>query len=115
MTGDSKYLERAQQVIDNLEKYCKVKNGGYAGLINVDDISATRQLIDDTPSFWFGEMLKYLWVDFYFFPSLENQSQFISFLRARYLTFDDPKHISLDECKFFSITDWSSLMEHSCG
>jgi len=27
VTGDSKYLKRAEQTIQNLEKYCKVKNG----------------------------------------------------------------------------------------
>ena len=67
VTGDTKYLERAKLTINNLEKYSRVKNGGYAGLIDVDDISATRQMIDDTPSFWFGEMLKYLYVDFLIF------------------------------------------------
>ena len=66
VTGDTKYLERAKQAINSLETYCRVENGGYAGLIDVDDDSVSRQMIDDTPSFWFGEMLKYLYVHYFF-------------------------------------------------
>jgi len=77
VTGDSKYLERAEQAIKSFETYCKVENNGYAGLINVDDNSSSRQMIDDTESFWFGEVLKYL-----------------------SLTFDDPNNISLDKYVF---------------
>ena len=60
VTGDSKYLERAEQAIKSFETYCKVQNNGYAGLNDVDDSSSSRQMIDDTSSFWFGEVLKYL-------------------------------------------------------
>jgi mannosyl-oligosaccharide alpha-1,2-mannosidase len=51
-------------------------------------------LIDDMQSFWFAEVLKYL----YAFPVVVV---FLLRLRVtrRYLTFDDPKHISLDDCK----------------
>ena len=68
VTGDSKYLERAEQAIKSFETYCKVQNNnGYAGLNDVDDSSSNRQMIDDTSSFWFGEVLKYLYVEFFFF------------------------------------------------
>jgi mannosyl-oligosaccharide alpha-1,2-mannosidase len=105
VTGDSKYLERAEQAIKSFEEYCKVENNGYAGLINVDDNSSSRQMIDDTESFWFGEVLKYLYVDFIFFIRSINLI-YVFFLRDRYLTFDDPNKISLDECKipFFKNT-----------
>ncbi|KAF9259730.1 glycoside hydrolase family 47 protein [Marasmius fiardii PR-910] len=75
-TGDVKYLDRAASAIDSFNKFLLVpETGGYAGLNNVNDISQGR--IDDTESFWFAEVLKYL-----------------------YLTFDDPNHISLDEFVF---------------
>ena len=66
VTGDSKYLKRAEKAIESFQTYCKVENNGYAGLINVDDSSSSRQMIDDTESFWFSEVLKYLYVDFFF-------------------------------------------------
>ena len=79
VTGDSKYLKRSEQAIESLEKYCKVENGGYVGLNNVDDNSSSRQLIDDTPSFWYGEMLKYLYVNYSFFLRRINLILFFIF------------------------------------
>ncbi|KAL0576034.1 hypothetical protein V5O48_005941 [Marasmius crinis-equi] len=75
-TGDTKYLDRAASAVNSFNKYLVAKKtGGFAGLNDVDDPSQGQ--IDDTESFWFAEVLKYL-----------------------YLTFDDPKHISLDEYVF---------------
>ncbi|KAF9269688.1 glycoside hydrolase family 47 protein [Marasmius fiardii PR-910] len=75
-TGDYKYLDRAASAIDSFNKFLPAnKTGGFAGLNDVDDPSQGQ--IDDTESFWFAEVLKYL-----------------------YLTFDDPNHISLDEWVF---------------
>ncbi|KAJ3510034.1 hypothetical protein NLJ89_g4901 [Agrocybe chaxingu] len=74
VTGDAKYLERAASAVESFNKYLQTPTG-YAGLANVDDVDSNK--IDDTESFWFAEVLKYL-----------------------YLTFDDPKHISLDEYVF---------------
>ncbi|KAG7090200.1 hypothetical protein E1B28_011804 [Marasmius oreades] len=75
-TGDTKYLDRAASAIESFNTHLLAsKTGGYAGLNNVNNV--TQGLIDDTESFWFAEVLKYL-----------------------YLTFDDPNHISLDEFVF---------------
>ncbi|KAL0567696.1 hypothetical protein V5O48_014299, partial [Marasmius crinis-equi] len=75
-TGDPKYLDRAVSAVNSFKKFLVArKTGGFAGLNNTDDPS--RGQIDNTESFWFAEVLKYL-----------------------YLTFDDPKHISLDEYVF---------------
>lgn len=49
--------------------------------------------INDMESFWFAEVLKYLYVFFDFSRGLEF------FLCDSYLTFDDPNNISLDHCK----------------
>ncbi|CAL1699575.1 unnamed protein product [Somion occarium] len=74
VTGDTKYLDRAASAIDSFNKFLKV-NVAFAGIGNVNQ--ANSGFIDDTESFWFAEVLKYL-----------------------YLTFDDPNHISLDDWVF---------------
>ncbi|PPQ72724.1 hypothetical protein CVT24_012558 [Panaeolus cyanescens] len=75
-TGDEKYLQRAISAMDSFRKYLRIqKTGGYAGLWDVNN--PAEGFIDDTESFWYAEVLKYL-----------------------FLTFDDPQHISLDEYVF---------------
>ncbi|KAF9010160.1 glycoside hydrolase [Cyathus striatus] len=75
VTGDTKYLDRAASAVDSFNKYLQVEGSGFAGLTDVNDLNAGKY--DDTESFWFAEVLKYL-----------------------YLTFDDPEHISLDKYVF---------------
>ncbi|KAJ7152111.1 seven-hairpin glycosidase [Mycena filopes] len=74
VTGDTKYLDRAAGAIASFNEYLTAR-AGFAGLNDVNDPSAG--LIDDMETFWFAEVLKYL-----------------------YLTFDDPAHISLDDYVF---------------
>ncbi|KAJ7672429.1 glycoside hydrolase family 47 protein [Mycena polygramma] len=74
VTGDTKYLDRAAGAIDSFNKFLPTA-AAFAGLNNVN--SANGGFIDDMESFWFAEVLKYL-----------------------YLTFDDPSHISLDDYVF---------------
>ncbi|KAK7440972.1 hypothetical protein VKT23_016749 [Stygiomarasmius scandens] len=77
-TGDTKYLGRAASAIDSFRKFLRVDSGGYSGINDVDDANINRgNRMDDTESFWYAEVLKYL-----------------------YLTFDDPDHISLDKFVF---------------
>ncbi|KII87574.1 glycoside hydrolase family 47 protein [Plicaturopsis crispa FD-325 SS-3] len=73
-TGDIKYYNRAVSAVESFNKYLAVKHG-FAGLNDVNN--ATSTLINDQESFWFAEVLKYLW-----------------------LTFDDPNKISIDEYVF---------------
>ncbi|TFK49101.1 glycoside hydrolase family 47 protein [Heliocybe sulcata] len=76
ITGDTKYLDNAAAAAASFNKYLYIKSsGGYAGTNDVNDVNAS--LIDDTESFWFAEVMKYL-----------------------YLHFDDPNHISLDNYVF---------------
>lgn len=74
VTGDKKYLDRAASAIASFKKYLSTPTG-YAGINDVNDVNTSK--IDDTESFWFAEVLKYL-----------------------YLTFDDPNKISLDNYVF---------------
>ncbi|KAJ7439202.1 glycoside hydrolase family 47 protein [Mycena latifolia] len=74
VTGDTKYLDRAAAAIKSFNKFLSVNNA-YASLNDVNN--PADGLIDITESFWYAEVLKYL-----------------------YLTFDDPSHISLDDYVF---------------
>lgn len=74
ITGNTKYLERATKAVESFKKYLPAAVG-FAGIEDVNDPVSAK--IDDMESFWFAEVLKYL-----------------------YLTFDDPKHISIDEYIF---------------
>ena len=59
VTGNTTYLDRAALAVTKFEEYLKVKEtGGYGGLYDVDSINSKR--IDDTESFWYAEVLKYL-------------------------------------------------------
>ena len=58
ITKDEKLQEMAWDVFQSLETYCKIPNGGYAVLKDVDD--PTKGHIDDMPSYFLAETLKYL-------------------------------------------------------
>ncbi|KZS96315.1 glycoside hydrolase family 47 protein [Sistotremastrum niveocremeum HHB9708] len=75
-TGDTKYLDRAESAIESVNKFLEVNNA-FAGINDVNNANGGGGFIDDTESFFFAEVLKYL-----------------------YLTFDDPNHISIDEFVF---------------
>jgi mannosyl-oligosaccharide alpha-1,2-mannosidase len=74
ITGDTKYLDRAASAIASFNKFLTAPVA-FAGLNDVNNVNGG--LIDITESFWYAEVLKYL-----------------------YLTFDDPAHISLDDYVF---------------
>ncbi|KAJ7213897.1 glycoside hydrolase family 47 protein [Mycena pura] len=74
VTGDTKYLDRAQAAVASFNKFLPT-TVAFACLNDVNNPNGG--FIDDMESFWFAEVLKYL-----------------------YLTFDDPSHISLDEFVF---------------
>jgi len=73
-TGDTKYLDRAASAIASFNKYLTT-TVAFSGLNDVNNRTSSR--VDDMESFWFAEVLKYL-----------------------YLTFDDPEHISLNDYVF---------------
>ncbi|THH06123.1 hypothetical protein EW145_g4301 [Phellinidium pouzarii] len=74
VTGDVKYLTRARDAANSMNKFLQV-NKAFAG---INDVTVTNStFIDDTESFFFAEVMKYL-----------------------FLTFDDPEHFSLDSWVF---------------
>ncbi|KAH9026210.1 seven-hairpin glycosidase [Lactarius pseudohatsudake] len=74
VTGNHTYLQRARSAIASFNRFLSTQPG-FAGIYDVNDPKTPR--VDETESFWFAEVLKYL-----------------------YLTFDDPNRISLDEYVF---------------
>ncbi|KAH9027045.1 seven-hairpin glycosidase [Lactarius hengduanensis] len=75
VTGDRKYLDRARSAVKSFNTYLKISTGGFAGIRDANNQQTAQD--DETQSFWFAEVLKYL-----------------------YLTFDDPSHISLNDYVF---------------
>ncbi|KAF8887441.1 glycoside hydrolase, partial [Gymnopilus junonius] len=69
-TGDQKHLDHAASAINSFNKFLKTSTG-FVGINGINDPNMSK--IDDTLSFWFAEVLKYL-----------------------YLTFNGPNHTSLD-------------------
>jgi hypothetical protein len=109
-TGDTKYLDRAASAVNSFNRFLKT-NSGFASISNVNSLNNTR--IDDMESFWFAEVLKVLsltmirsdWslthsaVPVRMAYAAELNMDWPSF---SYLTFDDPSHISLDDCQLSS-------------
>ncbi|OXH31367.1 mannosyl-oligosaccharide alpha-1,2-mannosidase [Cryptococcus neoformans] len=71
-TGDEKYRRWGWQIFEAFQKWCRVKDGGYAGIEDVQSMPPKQ--LDRMETFWLGETLKYL-----------------------YLLFDDADHIPLDK------------------
>lgn len=57
MTGNTTYLDRAAGAVKSFQTFLKTPTG-YAGINDVNDLNTTK--IDDTESFWYAEVLKYL-------------------------------------------------------
>ncbi|KAI0672478.1 glycoside hydrolase [Trametes maxima] len=98
-TGDTKFFDRAADATASLAEFLKTPTGAFAPLDNVD--STSSGFMDDQESFWFAEVLKYLCV----VPASSVQRIAIfaddeDSLSNRFLTFDDPAHINLDEWVF---------------
>ncbi len=74
-TGDIKYYKNAVSMVNSINKFLRAPTVAFAPIENVD--STDSDFIDDMESFWFAEILKYL-----------------------YLTFDDPNRINLDKGEY---------------
>lgn len=109
MTGNPVYQDRAYAVLRSLKRYTKTWGGGYVRLsalprrslhveiaqFSLDDVLSTRsRIIDNTPSFFFAELLKCVRCLVLAYSSSS------SLLRYLYLTFSDPDLISIDHYVF---------------
>ncbi|CAK5270184.1 unnamed protein product [Mycena citricolor] len=62
LTGDQKYRDWAWQIFRSIETHCKVESGGYATIINVDEVPSRKE--DKMETFMLSETLKYLYLIF---------------------------------------------------
>jgi len=75
LTGDQLYRDQGWNIFKSIEKHCRISTGGYATIVNVDEVPVRHE--DKMETFWMSETLKYL-----------------------YLLFDDSDTLSLDKFVF---------------
>nr|GAT60199.1 glycoside hydrolase family 47 protein [Mycena chlorophos] len=62
LTGDEKFRNWAWRIFSSIEKHCRVETGGYASIINVDEVPSRME--DKMETFMLSETLKYLYLIF---------------------------------------------------
>ncbi|KAH9487353.1 Mannosyl-oligosaccharide 1,2-alpha-mannosidase [Psilocybe cubensis] len=62
LTGNPKYREYGWKIFQSIEKYCRIEDGGYASLLNVDNVNSIK--MDKMETFFVSETLKYLYLLF---------------------------------------------------
>lgn len=96
LTHDSVYREWGWEVVQALEKHCRVEGGGYSGL---KDVNVDKPVKDDIQqSFFLAETLKVIHLYTTFLSQLTNSKVF--FLQYLYLLFSDDDVIPLDQWVF---------------
>ncbi|KAF9068762.1 glycoside hydrolase [Rhodocollybia butyracea] len=62
LTGDIRYRQWGWQIFQSIETHCKVETGGYASIMNVDEVPSRKE--DKMETFLMSETLKYLYLLF---------------------------------------------------
>ncbi|KAI0830846.1 glycoside hydrolase [Trametes gibbosa] len=62
LTGDQRYRDYGWQIFQAIERHCKIETGGYASIINVDQVPVEYE--DKMETFLMSETLKYLYLLF---------------------------------------------------
>ncbi|KAJ6559175.1 glycoside hydrolase [Mycena vulgaris] len=62
LTGHEKYRNWAWEIFQAIELHCRVDTGGYASIINVDEVPSRKE--DKMETFMMSETLKYLYLIF---------------------------------------------------
>jgi len=62
LTGDNRYREYGWAIFQAIEKHCRIPSGGYATIVNVDEVPVRHE--DKMETFFLGETLKYLFLLF---------------------------------------------------
>ncbi|ESK93354.1 glycoside hydrolase family 47 protein [Moniliophthora roreri MCA 2997] len=62
LTGDARYRNWGWNIFQAIEKHCRVPTGGYASIINVDEVPSRME--DKMETFMMSETLKYLYLLF---------------------------------------------------
>ncbi|KAG8987152.1 mannosyl-oligosaccharide alpha-1,2-mannosidase [Tulasnella sp. JGI-2019a] len=64
LSGDSKYRDWGWKIFKAIEKHCKLDDGGYTSIRNVDKVEGDEGRTDMMETFFLGETLKYLYLLF---------------------------------------------------
>jgi mannosyl-oligosaccharide alpha-1,2-mannosidase len=100
LTGDEQYRVDGWRIFQAIQKYCLVESGGYASLLNVDDVNSVK--MDKMETFFmvsnhpFCGFLRVGLINFFFFQS--------ETLKYFYLLFSEPSLLPLDSTCFFLTT-----------
>ncbi|RDX50571.1 glycoside hydrolase [Lentinus brumalis] len=62
LTGDDKYRRYGWKIFQAIETHCRIESGGYASIINVDQVPVVHE--DKMETFLMSETLKYLYLLF---------------------------------------------------
>ncbi|KAI0253282.1 glycoside hydrolase [Lactifluus subvellereus] len=62
LTGDNRYREYGWAIFQAIEKHCRIPSGGYATIVNVDEVPVRHE--DKMETFFLSETLKYLFLLF---------------------------------------------------
>ncbi|KAF8337707.1 glycoside hydrolase family 47 protein [Amanita rubescens] len=62
LTGEEKYREWGWDILQSIEKYCRVSSGGYTSIFDVDSKDSRKD--DKMETFFLAETLKYLYLLF---------------------------------------------------
>ncbi|KAH9854342.1 glycoside hydrolase [Lenzites betulinus] len=62
LTGDQRYRDYGWAIFQAIEKHCKIETGGYASILNVDQVPVVHE--DKMETFLMSETLKYLYLLF---------------------------------------------------
>lgn len=62
LTGDSRYRDYGWSIFQAIEKHCRIASGGYASILNVDEVPVKHE--DKMETFLMSETLKYLYLLF---------------------------------------------------
>lgn len=62
LTGDQRYRDHGWAIFQAIEKHCRIPSGGYATIVNVDEVPVRHE--DKMETFFLSETLKYLFLLF---------------------------------------------------
>ncbi|CAL1694822.1 unnamed protein product [Somion occarium] len=62
LTGNRLYRDYGWAIFESIQKYCRIESGGYASVVNVDEVPVRHE--DKMETFFMSETLKYLYLLF---------------------------------------------------
>jgi mannosyl-oligosaccharide alpha-1,2-mannosidase len=104
LTGDPRYREIGWKIFESIQKYCRLEGGGYASILNVDDVNTHRD--DKMETFWL--------VRSFFLRTIHSAQIFTDIqaetLKYLYLLFEDESVIPLDGKPFLPAISVNTIL-----